>query len=239
MTAKSLNLSAVDRSPSLYETVSERLLAAIRDADLAPGSKIPSERELGDRFGVSRTVSRESIRHLAAKGVLEVVSGSGVVVADVGYEGVSESIDLYLRQRGPLQPSQISEVRESLELTTTRFAAERASVEQLREIRARCEAMALVLDDADEASRADVAFHRSIAEATGNPLFLVLVDSLSDVLFEIRRATLGNPKRGAVAVEAHRAVLEAIEHRDVEGAEQAMRAHLEDSREALDRSQSR
>lgn len=237
MSETPLVLKAIHRNPSLYETVSEQLLAAIRDAGLPPGSKIPSERELGDRFGVSRTVIREAIRHLAAKGVLEVVSGSGVIIADVGHEGISESIDLYLRQRGPIQPGQIHEVRESLELTTTRLAALRASDDQLAQIQASCEAMADVLDDADSASRADVAFHRAIAEATGNPLFLVLVDSLGDVLLDIRRATLGDPARGRVALEAHRAVAEALERRDADLAVAAMRAHLDDSREALGRTQ--
>ncbi len=112
----SLDLKAVSRNPSLYETVSEQLLAAIRSAKLEPGARIPSERELGERFGVSRTVIREAIRHLAAKGVLEVVSGSGVVIADASPTNVSESLDLYLRQRGPIEPGQIHEVRETLEL---------------------------------------------------------------------------------------------------------------------------
>jgi GntR family transcriptional regulator, transcriptional repressor for pyruvate dehydrogenase complex len=230
-----LVFNAITRNPSLYETVSEQLLAAIRDAGLQPGSRIPSERDLGEQFGVSRTVIREAIRHLSAKGVLQVMSGSGVLVADVGHEGVSESIDLYLRQRGPVRPEQIHEVRESLELTTTGLAAVRASDEQIAAIRDICESMADSLGDADAASRADVAFHRAIAEATGNPLFLVLIDSLGDVLMEIRRATLGEPGRGEVALAAHRSVAEALGRRDAAGAVAALRAHLVDSRDAFGR----
>lgn len=229
----SLDLKAVARNPSLYETVSEQLLTAIRGAELKPGARIPSERELGERFGVSRTVIREAIRHLAAKGVLEVVSGSGVLIADVSPTNVSESLDLYLRQRGPIEPSQIHEVRETLELRTTELAAERATDEQLAAISALCDQMALVLEDADEASAADVEFHRAIAEATGNPLFLVLVDSLGEVMLHIRRATLGDPDRGRTAVAAHRRVAHALAERDVEGAVAAMRDHLNDSRDAF------
>lgn len=233
MSDKPFVVTAVTRNPSLYEMVSERLLEAIRAVDLQPGSKIPSERELGEQFGVSRTVIREAIRHLAAKGVLEVLSGSGVVVADVGHEGVTESIDLYLRQRGPIEPDQIHEVRTSLELTTVELAATRASDDELAEISAVCDAMGQVLDDAEAASAADVAFHRAIAAATGNPLFLVLVDSLGDVLLQIRRATLDDPERGRVAVAAHRAIADALLVRDAEGAVARMRDHLEDSRVAF------
>lgn len=235
MAEKPLVLSTITRNPSLYESVSDQLLTAIRSANLQPGNRIPSERELGEQFGVSRTVIREAIRHLAAKGVLEVLSGSGVQVADVGHEGVSESIDLYLRQRGPIRPEQIHEVRQGLELTTTELATERASAEQLVAIRNTCEAMSAVLNDPDAASKADVAFHRAIVEATGNPLFLVLVDSLGDVLLEIRRATLGERGRGQIALDAHRAITEALERRDTAAAVAAMRAHLVDSRDAFDR----
>lgn len=229
MTERPLVLSAISRNPSLYETVSAQLLSAIREADLPPGSKIPSERELGVQFGVSRTVIRESIRHLAAKGVLDVVSGAGVQVADVGHEGVSESLELYLRQRGPIEPQRIHEVRECLELKTVELAAERASDEQLAGIRATCEQLSRVLDDPELSSDADVAFHRAIAEATGNELFLVLVDSLSAVLLQIRRATLVDPKRGAVSLQAHRRIADALDSRDPAAAVGAMRDHLIDS----------
>jgi GntR family transcriptional regulator, transcriptional repressor for pyruvate dehydrogenase complex len=231
----SLELKAVTRNPSLYEAVSEQLLTAIRGADLSPGARIPSERELGEQFGVSRTVIREAIRHLAAKGVLEVVSGSGVIVADVGYANVSESLDLYLQQRGPIDPVQIHEVRATLELRTTELAADRASDEQLAALIALCDQMAAVLDDADAASAADVAFHRGIAEATANPLFLVLVDSLGEVMFHIRKATLDDPERGRTAVAAHRRIAEALAARDVVGAVAAMRDHLDDSRDVYER----
>lgn len=229
MKNEKLSVSAVDRSPSLYEVVSDRLLAAIHEARLPPGSKIPSERELGEQFGVSRTVVREAIRHLAAKGVLETQSGSGVRIADVGHEGVSESVALFLRQRGPVDPIKINEVRDCLELQTTRLAATRATDEQIARIRRECEVLEGVQEDAEQASIADVAFHRAIAEATGNELFLLLLDSLGDVMMQIRLATLGSSERGAVALAQHRAIAIALEARDADAAVAAMKFHLADS----------
>ena len=233
MTHDALILNTVDRNPNLYEVVSERLVAAIRDANLPPGAKIPTERELGDRFGVSRTVIREAIRYLAAKGVLVTQSGSGVRVADIGHEGVSESLSNFLLQRGPLDARKINEVRICLELKTVEFAATRATDEQLVGIREASERMRGLEGQAEEASIADVFFHRTIAEATGNELFLVLVDSLSDVLLHVRRATLGDKERGATALKQHGRIAAALEERDVEGAVEAMRFHLSDSFEAF------
>lgn len=230
-----LEINAIGRNPNLYELVSEQLSAAIREAGLAPGARIPSERDLGEQFGVSRTVIREAIRHLAAKGVLETRSGSGVRVANVGHEGVSESIELYLSSRGPLDPEKIDEVRQCLELKTAALAAERATEEQLTRIRTECERLDGLVDDPEEASRADVSFHRAIAEASGNELFLVLVDSLSDVMLTIRRATLHEPTRTKTALVQHRRISSALEARDPEGATAAMRDHLVDSLETLRR----
>lgn len=228
MADDALILNTLDRNPNLFEVVSERLVAAIREAKLPPGTKIPTERELGDQFGVSRTVIREAIRHLAAKGILVTQSGSGVRVADVGHEGVSESLSIFLLQRGPLDPVKINEVRNCLELKTVELAAQRASDEQIEGIRQACELMHGLEGCAEEASQADMLFHRTIAEATGNELFLVLVDSMSDVLLHVRRATLGDKKRGEIALEQHRRVAQAMEKRDVEGAIEAMRFHLAD-----------
>lgn len=233
-------MTSVDRSPRLYEVVSDQLVAAIREAGLEPGDRIPSERELCERFGVSRTVVREAIRHLAAKGLLEAHSGSGVRVAPIGHRSVSDSIELYLSQREPLDADKLDEVRRSLELKTTELAARRGTDEHLEQIVLTCERLAEVADDPEEASRADVEFHRAIAAATENELFLVLVDSLGEVLLNIRRATLGDPGRVETTLDQHRRIAEAVRRRDVDGAITAMSDHLDDSsvvlREALERS---
>ena len=233
MTDEPLLLSAIDRNPNLFVQVSEQLLAAIREAKLEPGSRIPSERDLGERFGVSRTVVREAIRHLAAKGVLEARSGHGVRVADLQHEGVAESIELFLSQRGTIEPHKIDEVRQTLELATVRLAAERADDEQLASIVALVDRADTLLDDPEELSRADVAFHRAIVEATDNALFLVLMDSLADVLLQLRRATLADHDRAVQAVAEHRRIADALARRDVEGAVAAMRDHLADSLDAF------
>ncbi|MDM4761554.1 FadR/GntR family transcriptional regulator [Galbitalea sp. SE-J8] len=230
-----LDITAVSRPGSLYQDVSGQLVDAIRRSGLEPGTRIPSERELGERFGVSRTVIREATRHLAAKGVLQVVTGYGVIVADVDESHVRESFDLYVSQRDEIDPDRIFEVRETLEVRMVALAARRATDDQLRRIADVCESMADVLDDAGAASAADVAFHRAIAEASDNPLFPLLVDSLGTVLYRIRRATLNAPGRGEIALEAHRRIARALTARDESAAVAAMREHLEDSRRALAR----
>lgn len=224
--------SRVDREPRLSDKVAALLLDTITARGLQPGERLPSERELGEQFGVSRTVIREAVRALAAKGVVDVRTGSGLRVAAVDAAAVSESMSLFLKGRGALDYGKVHEARVMIEVQVAGLAAERATpadVERLREV---CESMGEVLDDLEAASRADVAFHRAVAESTHNELYPIMLDSIGDVLLEIRRATLGLAGRTKKGLTAHRRILRRIEEREPTGARDAMRAHLRDSQRA-------
>lgn len=225
----------VTRNPRLADKVTEQLLVSIKSDDLPPGSRLPSEREMGEMFGVSRTVVREAVRSLTAKGVLSVRPGSGVLVAAADAASVSEQMSLFLRGRGALEYRKINEVRAALEVSASRLAALRATPADVAELREHCERMALLDNDIEAASSEDVEFHRSIARATDNELFVVMLDSIGDILLEIRRVTLAVPGRVEVGVFYHRQILERIEAHDVDGAAVAMSEHLANSSAAWTR----
>ncbi len=120
----------VAREPRLSDKVAELLLETIFRRGLQPGDRLPSERELGEQFGVSRTVVREAVRELAAKGLIEVRTGSGLRVAAVDAAAVSESMSLYLRG-GSVDFARVHEVRRLLEVEIAGLSAERATAEQI------------------------------------------------------------------------------------------------------------
>jgi GntR family transcriptional regulator, transcriptional repressor for pyruvate dehydrogenase complex len=216
--------------------VTNSVLDLITSNALRPGDRLPSERDLATRFGVSRTVVREALRSLAAKGVLDVHSGSGAVVARVGMGTASEMLRLFVlsARQGPgadrVEYEQIDDVREMLETRVARIAATTARPEDLDELRSLHAEMTAAREDTELASQLDVAFHRAIAVSTHNPLYIVMLDSIEPVLLEIRLKTLGVPGRPARALEAHQQILDFIVAGDPVGAEAAMVAHLEDSR---------
>jgi GntR family transcriptional repressor for pyruvate dehydrogenase complex len=227
-TGQAATFAPVVRSQRLSDKVAEELLASVTSGQLEAGNKLPSERELSEQFGVSRTVIREAVRSLAAKGVLEVRAGSGVHVAEVNAASVSDQMNLFLRGQAPLDYGKINEVRTTLEIRTARLAAERATEADVAELEASCERMEKV-DDVEAASIEDVEFHRGVAKATHNELFLVMLDSIGGILLEIRRATLGVPGRLEEGARYHRRILERIAAHDVDGAGEAMREHLLDA----------
>jgi GntR family transcriptional repressor for pyruvate dehydrogenase complex len=215
----------VPREPRLSDKVAEMMLEPILSRKLQVGDRLPSERELGEQFNVSRTVVREAVRALVAKGVIEVRSGSGLRVTAVDAAAVSESMSLYLRG-APLDFEKVHEVRTLFEVHIAGVAAERATAEDVARLRGVHERMQREAGDVESAARDDLEFHRMIARATQNDLYLLLMDSIGSALIDIRRENLGS---GATptTIGQHEAVLERIAAHDRDGARTAMAAHLE------------
>ncbi len=223
----------VERDDVLSDRVASMLLERVLLGELQPGEELPSERELSDQLGVSRTVVREAIRSLTGRGVIDARSGRKARIGLVGRDHVVETMRLYLRgrQQSPnqLPYSKIHEVRRMLELTMVELAAKRGSAADRLRLRQAFEQMRKAKDNLRLLPTLDVEFHRVIAEMTGNELFVILMDSIGDIMTEIREQTLGLPGRPASALKYHAAILEAIEGKDARSARRAMEEHLRES----------
>lgn len=220
---------------SLADQVAGALIELILDRGLQEGDALPSTLELAEEFGVSRTVVREALADLAGRGVLSRSQGRESVVATPGPDELHGLLSFRVR-RDDLDPMDIQEFREGLEVQTTRLAAERRSDEHLTELHARLKALASAKTDR-AFHDADVGFHRALAVASGNSLLLLLIDSLEPLLRESRaQATAGRRASGESfepVVEAHREILRRVEASDADGAAKAMAAHLQQTRDGL------
>lgn len=226
------DFAAIPREPSLAERVTEELLEAIASGRLRPGTALATERAMGEQFGVSRTVVREAVRGLQAKGVLEVQAGRGSTVATVSSSRVAEALEHYVRgaqSQELLSPADIAEIRNTLELKLVELACLRATDEDLDAID---HELSLMRESKTPELSAvhDAEFHRLIAVATHNALFVTLIGSINATMRTIRVRSLQVEGRAEHAVEQHRSVLDAIRSRDPIRAWNAMNDHLEDSR---------
>jgi len=224
--------SALSREPTLSDKVVSSITESIVSGRLEPGQRMPSERELADQFGVSRTVVREAIRSLVALGLVVSQSGRGAQVATIGPDAVSRSMSLFLRGSSSVDYASVDEVRTTLETRIAALAAERATDEAVIELNAVLKEMESGKKGPDEIARLDGAFHLGLARATGNDLFVVLLSSIEDVLLEVRRNAFGAPGMVDYAIGAHRQILDRIEAHDADGARDAMHDHLGKSRSA-------
>ncbi|MFM7041162.1 MAG: FadR/GntR family transcriptional regulator [Planctomycetaceae bacterium] len=209
---------------NLVDQVVTHLRARILAGDHAVGVSLPSEGDLAESFGVSRTVIREAMRSLRAQGLVVMSQGSRPRVAEVDARPTVESLALLLaRSRTTLLG--LTEVRRPLETEIARLAATRATAEQ---IAALCDAN-VELEHAttlEQRVAADVRFHDRLAVATGNPVFGVLLGTLGGLLVESRRRTI-RAAGVAPALIGHREILAAVDRHDPTAAEAAMRRHLD------------
>jgi GntR family transcriptional repressor for pyruvate dehydrogenase complex len=217
---------AIDREARLSDKVTDAILEMIASNRLKPGDALPAERELGIQFGVSRTVIREAVRGLSAKGLLEVKSGSGVRIVAVDAERVSESMRHYVKG-SMMDYSLVDEVRRVLEVAAAGLAAERATPDDIAVIDDTIVRFENECSDLEASVQIDIEFHRAVAAATHNELFLVLHDSIGQMLVEVRRRNLsrGRPERRLV-VKMHRRIRDGIAAHDPQAAQEAMRDHL-------------
>jgi GntR family transcriptional repressor for pyruvate dehydrogenase complex len=222
---------SVARERSLSDKVTEQITEAIISRQVRPGERLPSERELGARFNVSRTVIREAVRSLVARGLVRVTSGRGVEVSEVGSGNVAASMKLLVRGYDGLDYEKVSEVRSAVEVQTAGLAARRAKPEDVERLRQLCDEHQVNLDkgDLDAASESDFQFHRELVRASGNELLVAMLDSISDVLREVRHQAMVQPHVSEDGLKAHRRILKAVSAGDPKAARDAMARHLADA----------
>ena len=215
----------------LYEQIVEQIEASVLNGALKPGEQLPPERELAQRFGVSRTAVREAINALREKGLVEAFPGRGTFITDdVTARRMRHSIVQAARLTQADGLASLVEVRELLEPEIASRAAARATDRDVAALREAVVQMDANLGDPDAFVEADLDFHLALAEASQNSIFLTLIDSIVGLLREQRRRISfvpGGPEHGQ---RHHKRILAAIEARDAEAAREATRDHMKQVR---------
>lgn len=220
------------RQGGLADRVAQHLMEKVLDGTLERNVQLPAERVLAEQYGVSRTVIREALRSLVSKGILEIRSGSGTYVRGPDAAAASESISLLLRMRhgtGQVAYEKALEIRNVLEVEIAGLAAERATAADLAVLGRELDHLRGAAHDRKAFIRADVSFHAALAAATGNELFEVVLNSIADVMREVRRVGFDTEEGFSSAVYHHQRIYDAISRRDTAAARLVMAAHLEDS----------
>lgn len=197
---------------------------------LKSGDKLPSEPELAERFGVSRTVVREAVKALREKGLLEIMPGKGTYIADIADSMtgvVRDSLGLMVGAQFDGGLADLLQVRSILEPEIAAIAAEIAGEEDYQVLQRAVDIMDTALANSTEFIEADLEFHLALAKATQNSLIPILIDPVVDLLRE-QRARMCRVRGGAARGQYHhKRILEAVKQRDPDAARQAMADHLE------------
>ncbi|HEU5370069.1 MAG TPA: FadR/GntR family transcriptional regulator, partial [Ktedonobacterales bacterium] len=170
------------RSNKVYEQIAEQIEQLILSGKLRSGDRLPTERELAEQFGASRTAVREAMKTLAQKGLVDMRPGRGTIVIDGTTQAMRHSLGLMMRVGQVGGSDELVEVREILEPEIAALAAARAGEEHIAALREAVAIMDASLDDADAYIAADNNFHRALAKATHNTLILAFLDSIVGLL---------------------------------------------------------
>lgn len=204
-------LSISRESSSLRAQVTDRLRQAILSGRFAPGEKLV-ERELCDSFGISRTLLRESLQHLQAEGLIQIVLHRGPSVASLTAE---EARDIY-------------KVRESLEALAGEGFARHATTEQLQRLRVTLQELELLAPPAptEKLLEAKNRFYAILLEGCGNRVVAQLLTQLNNRVILLRRMSLGQPGRLPQTLAELREIVAALEARDTRRARSLCAAHV-------------
>ena len=229
-------VSALTREAPLAQRVERELERLILDSRLGAGDRLPSERELAAQFGVSRTVVREAVRALAGKQLVDVSVGRGTVVRAPSTESAAESMKVLLRmQAGGADAEKVSEVRHIIENEIAYLAAARRTEVDVQDLERILDETRQHLDEPEIYIRSDVEFHAALARATHNELFVIILDSLVEVMIEVRLLCLRIPGLTRIALEHHDRLFEAVKASDSDAAKAAMDAHMDQAADTFRR----
>ena len=233
--------TATRRQPrrNLTEQVTDSLRERIAGGTWRAGEKLPTEQQLVEEFGVSRTVVREAVAALRADRLIEARQGVGVFVLDQPKS--PSALDIFREIPQKLSSViEMLELRAAVEIEAAGLAAIRCSPAQEVRIRECFDEMAAEIAAGRTAEEADFAFHAAIARATANGQFMEFLNYLGRRTIprsQLQRNATSNADRELLLdrerrlLEEHRAILEAIRLRDADAAREAMRAHLRGSLE--------
>jgi len=213
----------------LYQQVAHELQRLIVERSLRPGDKLPSERELAITLGVSRSVVREALRALAMRGLVKVKPGCGTYVCRLSLQDATIPLQLLLKtQDNPRLLEHLFEVRYLLEVEIAGVAAERATTDDIVALEQNLAEM-MATQDPKRFSDLDLKFHLTLAQATHNELFPVLLAPVTGLLAEAIHLSAHGPGALELGPGHHRRIIAAVKARDPRRAREAMRAHIREA----------
>jgi GntR family transcriptional regulator, transcriptional repressor for pyruvate dehydrogenase complex len=208
----------------LYEQVAEQITAWIEHNGLHAGDRLPPERELAQRLGVSRATLSQALVALEVIGVVVVRHGDGTVLTESPdrHTRIVEAIRAHANRL-----PEVIETRDALETKLAMLAAERHTPDDMARIDDALAAMEADIDRGGRGVEGDERFHGAVTAAAHSLLLARLMDEIGDLVKETRLESLSQPDRPRASLAGHREIAEAIRTRDPLAAARAMHAHVE------------
>lgn len=212
----------------LSKKVALEIESAINSQKLKVNEKLPTEFELCEQFGVSRTALREALQMLSAKGLISIEKGRGIFVRKITSESVTDPMHSYLKTRiGASYVLEIIEARRIIEPEIARSAALNRTEQDIEQMQFEIDQMATFEGPAEELAKFDMNFHLAIAKSTQNRLLPLMLKPVFRLMPEIKSMIISDvPEARNSAIIWHTKILKAIKESDADTAYEEMKQHL-------------
>ena len=218
----------------IYEEISDIILSEIKSGKLKPGDKLPAITRMADSYGVSQASIREALNRLKVLDVIQVKHGHGSFVNQQMPLGFEQNFEIITKA----DIANLLDLRKIIEVGCARSACEKAEQKDLEKMEDALQKMWTAVENNELGEQADYDFHMAIAEATGNPLLINLMEDVSDTMIrtmkETRRIWLYETKKSIQKIyDEHKLILKAIKDKNGEAAGNNMYRHLKEVEDLL------
>jgi len=221
------------RVPNLKTQVYDLLLKLIVDGKYKDDDKLPSEKVLCEKFGVSRTVVREAVKSLETRGILKVIHGKGIEVCPSTNSDISNAFMLFLkRQKQEVPMRDLLEVRYAIEIAIAKLAAVNPSKENIDKLCEIIQKMKGSISDVENFIKLDLQYHLQIAYSTKNIIFITIMEALIVPMRKSREETV-SPEDNVQSLIEHINIYNSIKSKDSKKAKYAMKKHLKHVKDVL------
>lgn len=210
---------------NLSHIVGERIKSYILEHDMVAGDRLPTEKQLIEALGVSRTVVREALKLLELLGIIRIRAGDGIYVDSVSLKPLMEHVSFRWKQNKQ-KMKELLATRRILELGAVEMAVQRYDLEAISEMEGWTEAMADAIRQGKPPYEEDLQFHRVLFQATGNVTYYELSEVLTDFFATVRELHFGRPEDSLISLVEHRNIVLGIRERNMEMAKREMELHL-------------
>jgi GntR family transcriptional repressor for pyruvate dehydrogenase complex len=217
------SFQAIPKTPSIPQVILEEIQKLIAGGHIRPGDYLPSETELAGRFGVGRSSIREAMRVLQLLGVVEAIQGKGTYVRE---PGILPLVVDWSRISQMGITADVIEARQFMEVMLAQLAAERATADDVENLRQALQRSEETLVNMETNVLAGVDFHLALADAAHNQVLALMYRTIRDLYLEIARRTRVSPEVARDRFHDHQQLFRAVSEHDPAAAAQAMRTHL-------------
>lgn len=221
-----LEILTNNENKNIQNAIISQIRELINYKNLEPGDKLPSERMLAEKFGVSRGNVREAIQKLEFYGLLYSKPQSGTFVAEIGQIAMNGIMEDILRLEEPDFKSLV-ETRILLELKTVRLAAQRRTEKDLKNMEEALEAYSKKVLNGEDAVQEDLLFHLSIAKASGNSTMNTLMLIITpEIITNFEKYHVCDKNQAFTGIQEHQEIFDAIKAQNTQLAKEKMKIHF-------------